>query len=75
MPEASAVVVATVVLPLVTVTVTADASGTYSISNMALGSYTITVAGSDASNMHYVGSLALTLTGNALNTTIKAFPG
>ncbi len=56
-------------------TTTADASGTYSISNMALGSYTITVAGSDASNMHYVGSLALTLTGNALNTTLQAFPG
>src|SRR6266566_861590 len=56
-------------------TTTADASGTYSISNMALGSYTITVAGSDASNMHYVGSLALTLTGNALSTTLQAFPG
>src|SRR6266700_1570959 len=57
------------------VTTTADASGNYSISNMALGNYTITVAGSDASNTHYVGSLALTLTGNALNTTIQAFPG
>src|SRR6266571_2604743 len=57
------------------VTTTADASGNYSISNMALGNYTITVAGSDASNTHYVGSLTLTLTGNALNTTIQAFPG
>ena len=57
------------------VTTTADASGNYSISNMAQGSYTITVAGSDASNTHYVGSLALTLTGNALNTTIQALPG
>ncbi|HEY6285600.1 MAG TPA: carboxypeptidase regulatory-like domain-containing protein [Ktedonobacteraceae bacterium] len=56
-------------------TTTADASGTYSFSNMALGSYTITVAGYDASNTHYVGRLALTLTGNALNTTIQAFPG
>src|SRR6266699_6745121 len=56
-------------------TTTADASGTYSISNLALGSYTITVAGSDASNTHYVGSLALTLTGNALNTTLQALPG
>src|SRR5207244_4159878 len=56
-------------------TTTADPSGAYSISNMAQGSYTITVAGSDASNTHYVGSLALTLTGNALNTTLQAFPG
>ncbi len=56
-------------------TTTADASGNYRFSNMALGSYTITVAGSDASNTHYVGSLALTLTGNASNTTIQALPG
>jgi hypothetical protein len=56
-------------------TTTADASGTYSFTNIPLGSYTITVAGYDASNTHYVGSLPLTLTGNALNTTIQAFPG
>ena len=56
-------------------TTTADPSGNYSFSNMAQGSYTITVAGYDASNTHYVGSLSLTLTGNALNTTIQALPG
>jgi len=54
---------------------TADASGTYSFSNLALGSYTITVAGYDASNMHYVGSLSFTLTGNASSTTIQTLPG
>jgi hypothetical protein len=56
-------------------TTTADASGTYGFTNMALGSYTITVAGYDASNTHYVGSLALTPTGNVFNTTIQALPG
>jgi len=56
-------------------TTIADASGAYSFTNIPLGSYTITVAGYDASNTHYVGSLSLTLTGNALNTTIQAFPG
>jgi Carboxypeptidase regulatory-like domain len=54
---------------------TADASGTYSFSNIPLGSYTITVAGYDAGNTHYVGSLSLTLTGNASGTTIQALPG
>ncbi len=56
-------------------TTTADASGNYSFSNMPLGNYTINVAGSDASNTHYVGSLSLTLTGNASNTTIQALSG
>jgi hypothetical protein len=56
-------------------TTTADASGNYTFSNVALGSYTISVAGYDASNTHYVGSLALTLTGNAINLTVQAFPG
>ncbi len=55
-------------------TTTADASGNYTFTNIPLGSYTITVAGSDASNTHYVGSLPLTLTGNASNTTIQALP-
>ncbi|HYX51596.1 MAG TPA: carboxypeptidase regulatory-like domain-containing protein, partial [Ktedonobacteraceae bacterium] len=56
-------------------TTTADASGNYSFSNMALGSYTITAAGYDGSNTHYTGNLSLTLTGNALNTIIQAPPG
>ena len=56
-------------------TTTADPSGNYAFSNIALGVYTISVAGYDASNNHYVGSLPLTLTGNAINLTIQAFPG
>jgi Viral BACON domain len=56
-------------------TTTADASGNYAFSNIALGTYTINVAGYDASNTHYIRNLPLTLTGNALNTTIQAFPG
>jgi hypothetical protein len=56
-------------------TTTADSSGKYSFSNMPLGRYTITVAGYDASNTHYVGSLSLTLTDNAPGTTIQVFPG
>ncbi len=56
-------------------TTTADASGNYSFSNIPLGTFTINVAGTDASNNHYVGSLPLTLTGNAPNKTIQAFPG
>ena len=56
-------------------TITADASGNYSFSNIPLGTYTINVAGYDTSNTHYKGSLTLTLIGNALNTTIQAFPG
>jgi carboxypeptidase family protein len=56
-------------------TTKADASGNFAFSNIALGSYTISVAGSDASNTHYVGSLALTLTGNAISLTVQTFPG
>jgi hypothetical protein len=56
-------------------TATADASGKYTFSNVALGAYTLSVAGFDASNNHYVGSLPLTLTGDALNLTVQAFPG
>jgi Viral BACON domain/Carboxypeptidase regulatory-like domain len=56
-------------------TTTANASGNYSFSNIPLGSYTITAAGYDASNTHYMGSLMLTLTGDAPNTTIQAPPG
>jgi hypothetical protein len=56
-------------------TITADASGNYSFTNIPLGSYTITAAGYDASKTHYTGTLSLTLTGNALNTTIKVLPG
>ena len=75
-PQALAGATVTLVSGNTTVaTTTADASGNYSFTNIPLGSYTITVAGYDANNTHYVGSLSLTLTGNAPNTTISALPG
>jgi Viral BACON domain len=56
-------------------TVIADASGNYAFSNIALGTYTISVDGTDASNTHYVGSATLTVSGDTPNFTIQAFPG
>jgi uncharacterized protein YfaS (alpha-2-macroglobulin family) len=55
-------------------TTTTDASGTYSFSNMARGTFVLKVAGT-LGGMHYVGTLPLALTGNALNANIQAFPG
>ncbi|HEY6286607.1 MAG TPA: hypothetical protein VIX20_13165 [Ktedonobacteraceae bacterium] len=57
-------------------TTTANASGNYSFSGIASGTYTISAAGNDASNNPYVGTTSpLTLTGNMSNVTIQAFPG
>jgi hypothetical protein len=65
----------TVVSGSITVaTTTADASGNFSFANVPLGSYTLTVTGTDASNTPYSGSLPLTLTGNASKIIIQAFP-
>ena len=58
-----------------TVATTAGSSGNYSFSGIASGLYTITAAGSDVSNTHYVGTTSLTLAGNTSNVTIQAFPG
>jgi Viral BACON domain/Carboxypeptidase regulatory-like domain len=59
----------------VVATTTANASGSYSLSNIPLGSYTITASGYDASDTHYTGSLMLTLSGDAPNITTQAPPG
>jgi hypothetical protein len=56
-------------------TTTADAAGNYTFSGLAPGSYTISVAGFDASNTHYVGSTTVTLAANTQNVTVQAFPG
>jgi len=56
-------------------TTTADASGNYTFSNVPLGAYTISVAGSDAGGNPYVGTATLTVTGNTTNFNIQAFPG
>ncbi len=54
-------------------TVTADSSGNYSFSNIALGSYTITASGPDASNTSYVGtSLTFPVPGTT-SLTIQTF--
>ena len=75
-PQALAGATVTLVSGNTTVaTTTADASGNYNFNNIPLGSYAINVVGYDASNRHYTGSLSLTLTGNAPNTTIQALPG
>jgi Viral BACON domain/Carboxypeptidase regulatory-like domain len=75
-PQALAGATVTVLSGNTTVaTTTADSSGNYSFSNMPLGSYIITADGYDASNIHYLGNLPLTLTGNVSNTTIHVLPG
>jgi hypothetical protein len=75
-PQALAGAIVTVMNGSATIATTnADASGNYSFSNIALGSYTITATGSDASNTHYTGILTLTLTGNAASQTIQVLPG
>jgi Viral BACON domain len=56
-------------------TTNADASGNYSFANVALGTYTISVAGTDASNTHYVGNATVTVSGNTPNFAIQVFPG
>jgi len=56
-------------------TTNADASGNYSFSNVALGTYAISVAGTDASNTHYVGNATLTVSGNTSNFAIQVYPG
>jgi BACON domain-containing protein/carboxypeptidase family protein len=56
-------------------TTTADASGNYSFSNIPSGSYTITAAGFDGSNIHYTGTLSMALSGNTSNVTINVLPG
>ncbi len=55
-------------------TTTADSSGNYAFSNIPLGAYIINVAGYDASNIHYVGSSPVTVTGN-ISINIQVFPG
>ena len=54
--------------------VTADASGHFSFSNIALGSYTILASGFNASKIHYVGVANVTVSGNT-SVTVQVFPG
>jgi hypothetical protein len=54
-------------------TVVADNAGNYSFSNLALGSYTLTVSGS-AGTTSYKGSASLSITGNLTNFSIQCLP-
>jgi uncharacterized protein YfaS (alpha-2-macroglobulin family) len=54
---------------------TADASGNYTFPGVALGAYTLTSSGIDSNGIHYIGSVALTVTGNQQNITINSIPG
>jgi hypothetical protein len=56
-------------------TTNADASGNYSFANVALGTNTISVAGTDASNTHYVGNATVTVSDNTSNFAIQVYPG
>ncbi|GAC1656578.1 MAG: hypothetical protein NVS4B7_00650 [Ktedonobacteraceae bacterium] len=56
-----------------TVTATADNSGNFTFSGLALGPYTLTATGSNGT-INYAGSVTLTITGNQINLTINAIP-
>ncbi len=54
-------------------TTTADASGNYSFTNLLAGSYTVTITGTDASNVHYLTAnipLVVTITVNGVNLDV-----
>jgi Viral BACON domain/Carboxypeptidase regulatory-like domain len=54
--------------------VTADASGNYSFSNVPSGTYTLSVSGT-LSNITYTGTQGLTVSGNQSSVVIDAMPG
>jgi hypothetical protein len=54
---------------------TADGSGNYTFAGVPLGTYTITASGTDVNSNRYVGTATVTVTGNAQNVIIQAFPG
>ncbi len=58
-----------------TLNATADGSGNYAIANVPHGTYTITVSGTDANSIHYVGTATVTVSGDTPNFTIQVFPG
>jgi hypothetical protein len=54
------------------VTVTADAAGNYSFSNVALGSFTLAASGTDSNGTH-TGSATVTVQGDTTSVTIQTF--
>jgi len=53
----------------------ADASGSYSFSNLATGTYTLIASGTDSGGTHYTTTITLVVTGNQANFNVKAYPG
>jgi hypothetical protein len=58
----------------VVASVSADASGSYTFTNVALGTYTLSASGTDSSGVHYTSSTSLTVAGNAQNVIINTVP-
>jgi hypothetical protein len=54
-------------------TIFADGSANYSFSNLSLGSYTLTITGSDGT-YNYAGTVTLNIGGNQTNVSINAYP-
>ena len=56
--------------------VTADASGNYIFTNLLPGTYSVTITGTDANNVHYSTSgIPLVVTVSATNVALKVYPG
>src|SRR5579859_4455794 len=56
--------------------VTADASGNYAFTNLLPGTYSVTITGTDSSNVTYSTSgIPLVVTVSATNVTLKVYPG
>ena len=56
-----------------TITLAADGLGNYSFANLALGPYTLIVAGSDGT-FNYAGTVTLNIGGDQTNFSVKAYP-
>jgi len=55
------------------ISIQADSSGNYSFTNLALGSYTVTVTGNDGTN-NYGGSVSVTIIGTQIGFSMKVYP-
>jgi len=57
-------------------TITADPSGNYTFTNLLAGSYTVTITGTDASNVHYATSnIPLVVTTTVTGVPLDVYPG
>ena len=56
-----------------TINMVADGSGNYAFTNLALGPYTLTIAGSDGT-YNYAGTVTLNLGGAQAHFSVNAYP-